>query len=66
MAFYKFSVTEFDRLYIDQGILDYLREEKAQGRIRSLGFSFHGDVPFFYHLMDQYLQALWRSSWLGP
>ena len=48
------SQEEFDRLYINEGILDYLREEKAQGRIRSLGFSFHGDVPFFYDLLDRY------------
>ena len=48
------SQEEFDRLYINEGILDYLREEKAQGRIRSLGFSFHGDVPFFYDWLDRY------------
>ena len=48
------SQDQFDELYIQDGILDYLRQEKARGRIRCLGFSFHGDVPFFHYLLDQY------------
>lgn len=48
------SQDQFDELYIQGGILDYLRQEKARGRIRCLGFSFHGDVPFFHYLLDQY------------
>ena len=42
----------FRKFYIDGGVLDYLREEKAQGRIRNLGFSFHGDVPFLKKLVE--------------
>ena len=45
---------QFATLYIQDGILDYLRQEKAGGRIRCLGFSFHGDVPFFNYLLDMY------------
>ena len=30
------------RIFVDTGALDYYREEKAKGRIRHLGFSFHG------------------------
>ncbi|MDE6135203.1 MAG: aldo/keto reductase, partial [Muribaculaceae bacterium] len=30
--------------YIDNGMLDYLVEQKKAGRIRNLGFSYHGDV----------------------
>lgn len=48
------SREEFERVYIAGGVLDYLREEKAQGRIKCLGFSFHGDVPFFNYLMDTF------------
>lgn len=32
--------------------LDYLEEQKRQGRIRMLGFSFHGTPEFFERLMD--------------
>ena len=43
--------------YIDNGIMDFLMEERKAGRIRRLGFSFHGskegfDEMFSYH--DQY------------
>lgn len=44
----------FDRLYIQDGILDYLKGEKVRGRIRNLGFSFHGNVPLFNYLMDNF------------
>ena len=33
---------EFDRYYIETGILDYLLAQQKAGRIRKLGFSFHG------------------------
>ena len=36
----------YDR-YIDNGILDWLVEQKKAGRIRNLGFSYHGDVKVF-------------------
>lgn len=48
------SRDQFQRLYLDGGVLAYLRHEKEQGRIKCLGFSFHGDVPFFNYLMDTF------------
>lgn len=45
----------FDALnsrYIDNGILDYLKEKKETGVIRNLGFSYHGDVKVFDHLLE--------------
>jgi len=48
------SMEKFERIYLAGGGLDYLREQKENGRIRSLGFSFHGDVPFFNYLMDNF------------
>ena len=41
--------------YLDPqyGIMDYLLEQKAQGRIRHLGFSAHGD----YDVMKRFLEA---------
>ncbi|MGN0219676.1 MAG: aldo/keto reductase [Muribaculaceae bacterium] len=38
--------------YIDNGILDYLKEKKEAGVIRNLGFSYHGDVAVFDHLLE--------------
>ena len=37
--------------YIDNGILDYLVEQKKAGRIRNLGFSYHGDIEVFDYLL---------------
>ena len=48
------SRADFERIYLDGGGLDYLRQQKAVGRIRYLGFSFHGDPPFFDYLMDNF------------
>ena len=41
----------FRRRYIDNGILDFLVKEREAGRIRRLGWSFHGDSDSF----DYYL-----------
>ena len=37
----------FEDRFISNGILDFLLEERAAGRIKNLGFSFHGDVKVF-------------------
>lgn len=37
--------------YIDNGILDFLVAERKAGRIRNLGFSYHGDIEVFDHLL---------------
>ena len=37
--------------YIDNGILDFLIAEREAGRIRNLGFSYHGDIEVFDHLL---------------
>lgn len=37
--------------YIDNGMLEHLLEEREKGRIRNLGFSYHGDVEVFDHLL---------------
>ena len=41
----------FDTRYMDNGILDWLVEQKNAGRIRNLGFSYHGDVEIFDMLL---------------
>ena len=40
-----------NRRYMDNGILDWLVEQKQKGRIRNLGFSFHGDKEVFDELL---------------
>lgn len=42
----------FKQRFLDSGILDFLLEERAAGRIRHLGFSFHGDIRTFEYLME--------------
>ena len=37
--------------FMDNGILDWLVEQKEKGRIRNLGFSYHGDVKIFDMLL---------------
>ena len=45
------ALATFNGRYIDNGILDWLVEQKQKGRIRNLGFSYHGDVRIFDMLM---------------
>jgi len=43
---------EYRRVYREWKVLDYLREQKARGRIRHLGFSFHGKLPLLKEVLD--------------
>jgi len=47
------GMEQLNARYIDNGILDYLLKEREAGRIRNLGFSFHGDVEAFDYLLSQ-------------
>lgn len=38
--------------YIDNGILEFLCEEREKGNIRNLGFSYHGDIKVFDYLLE--------------
>ena len=42
----------FRKRYVDNGMLDFLNQEKAAGRIRNLGFSFHGKKETFDYFME--------------
>ena len=45
----------FNRRYVDNGLVPFLLEEKKAGRIRNLGFSFHGakhEFDYFMELFD--------------
>lgn len=38
--------------FLDNGLLDYLLKEREAGRIRNLGFSYHGDIAVFDYLLE--------------
>ena len=45
----------FNKRYVDNGLVPFLLEEKKAGRIRNLGFSFHGakhEFDYFMELFD--------------
>lgn len=44
--------------YMDNGVLDYLKKQKEAGRIRNLGFSYHGDVAVFDYLLKRMDEGL--------
>lgn len=44
----------FNKRYIDNGVLDFLLKEREVGRIRNLGFSYHGDIKVFDYLLSQH------------
>ena len=46
----------FKQRFIYNGLLDYLLKEKAAGRIRNLGWSFHGDVKVFDYALAMNIQ----------
>lgn len=45
--------------YIDNGMLDFLMKERKAGRIRNLGFSFHGDQKGWDELMATHDKYHW-------
>lgn len=45
--------------YIDNGVLDFLLEERKAGRIRNLGFSYHGDIKVFDYLLSKQDEYKW-------
>ena len=50
------GMNAFRQRFIDNGILDFLLAERQAGRIRNLGWSFHGDVKVFDHLLAMDIQ----------
>ena len=45
--------------FINNGLLDFLLKEREAGRIRHLGFSYHGDVSAFDWLLDHNDEYHW-------
>lgn len=49
----------FNMRFIDNGILDFLMKERSAGRIKNLGFSFHGSREVFDHALSMHDQVHW-------
>ena len=45
--------------FFDNGIMDFLLKEREAGRIRNLGFSYHGDVETFNYLLSLHDEIKW-------
>ncbi len=45
--------------FFDNGLLDFLLKEREAGRIRNLGFSYHGDVRAFDYLLSRHNEFRW-------
>lgn len=53
------TIDDFNHRFVDNGIIDFLMKEKEEGRVRNLGFSFHGgkeiwDTVMSYHDEGRY------------
>ncbi len=53
------GMAAFNARYVDNGMLDFLMEERKAGRIRNLGFSFHGNTDSF----DEFLKLHEKYHW---
>ena len=49
-------VEDYQTVYEKNGVLDYLLEQKKQGRIRNLGWSFHGNTETLEYLLSRDVQ----------
>jgi predicted aldo/keto reductase-like oxidoreductase len=45
------GMATFRKRFVDNGMLEFLVEERRAGRIRNLGWSFHGDVEVFDYVL---------------
>ena len=48
-----------EQRFLDSGLLDFLIKEREAGRIRNLGFSYHGDVKVFDYLLSLHDKVKW-------
>lgn len=53
------GLKDFNPRFIDNGLLDFLVKEREAGRIRHLGFSYHGNVEVFDWLLDHQEEYHW-------
>lgn len=53
------GMAKFYERFVDNGMMDFLMKERKEGRIRNLGFSFHGDKACFDALMELHVKYHW-------
>lgn len=45
--------------FFNNGMIDFLLKEREAGRIRNLGFSYHGDIKVFDYLLSRHDEFKW-------
>ena len=53
------DMRQFKQRFVDNGMIEYLKAEREAGRIRRLGFSFHGSPQAFDQLMAMHDEVHW-------
>ena len=53
------GMNEFNSRYVDNGMMDFLLKEREAGRIRNLGFSFHGHQNVFDEILAMHDKYHW-------
>ena len=53
------GIETFRARYIENGMIDFLMKEREAGRIRNLGFSFHGTKEVFDEVLAMHDQVHW-------
>ena len=48
------SMEQFNDRYVNNGLIDFVKAERESGRIRNLGFSFHGIREMFDHFLKMH------------
>ena len=54
------GMEEYENRYVRNGVLDFLLSEREAGRIRNLGFSYHGDIRVFDRLLAEHEKYKWN------
>lgn len=49
----------FEKRFLENGVLDYLLKEREKGKIRRLGWSFHGSKELFDHMLSLHDKYHW-------
>lgn len=53
------GIETLNERFFDNGLLDFLLKEREAGRIRNLGFSYHGDIAVFDYLLSRHDEFKW-------
>lgn len=53
------ALERFNKRFVDNGMLEFLMNERRKGKIRNLGFSYHGDMELFEYLLSLHEVVQW-------